>query len=64
MENDTSVNLTAIMEREGIRSITRVFSRGPYSVELVDRRVGTAATIGEALTKAKADTYFADLRAA
>lgn len=63
METDTSVNLTAIMEREGIRRIERVFVRGPVQVELIDRRVGTAATVGEALAKAKADTFFAELAA-
>lgn len=63
MDHDTSVNLTAIMEREGIRHIWRVFGKGPFHVELDDRRVGTAATVREALAKAKADTFMAELAA-
>ena len=50
----TDVNLTSIMEREGIYTIKR-WNVGPYSVELRDGRSGTGATVGEALAKAKAD---------
>lgn len=52
---DDAINLTAIMEREGIRCIKR-WAVGPYTVEMSDGRVGTGANVGEAFAKAKADT--------
>lgn len=46
------MNLTALIEREGIAKIERYINR--YSVVLNDGRLGIGATVGEALAKAKA----------
>ena len=43
-------DLTAIMERDGIKKIERVAGR--YVVLLMDGRIGIGGTVGEALTKA------------
>ena len=46
------IDLTAIMQREGIDKIERY--PGRYSVVLNDGRLGIGKTVGEALAKAKA----------
>lgn len=50
---DADVNLTAIMEREGIEKVQRYKTFGKWSVLLDDGRLGTGATVGEALDNAK-----------
>lgn len=47
------VDLTAIMQREGIERITS-YLVGRYSVMLHDGRFGVGKSVGEALDKAKA----------
>lgn len=54
MSPQTDVNLTEIMKREGIHTITQ-WAVGPFTVVLKDARCGTADTVGAALAKAKAD---------
>lgn len=50
------VDLTAIMERDGIETVRRWPLARRYSVTLVDGRNGVGVTVGEALAKAlKAD---------
>jgi hypothetical protein len=44
-------NLTALMEREGIRKVERFVNM--WSVVLEDGRQASALTVGEALAKAK-----------
>ncbi len=56
------VNLTALMEREGIVKIERFVNR--YSVVLHDGRQASALTVGEALEKAKRAGAFNVRRAA
>lgn len=53
MTRSTDIDLTAIMEREGIRKIERLLV-GKCVVLLDDGRLGIGATVGEALAKAKA----------
>lgn len=57
--SDTGINLTAIMEREGIENIRRYRAFGRICVTLETGQVGTGATVGEALAKAKQDMTFA-----
>ena len=52
MNRKTDIDLTAIMEREGITNIRRTM--GLVCVSLHDGRVGTGATVGAALDSAKA----------
>ncbi len=52
MNAQTALNLTAIMEREGITNIRRTMDR--YCVSLADGRVGVGGTVSEALAKAQA----------
>ena len=49
----TDINLTAIMEREGIASIRRTIIGARFCVALDDGRVGVGATVGEALAAAQ-----------
>lgn len=56
------MNLTALIEREGIAKIERYVNR--YSVVLNDGRLGIGATVGEAIEKAKRPDAMNILRAA
>jgi hypothetical protein len=51
------VNLTAIIDREGIESVRKWLGGLRYSVTLDDGRHGVGRTVGEALEKAKASTF-------
>ncbi len=55
MDRLKSVNLTAIMEREGIASITRWRVGNCFTVELFNGHSGRGGTVGEALADAKAN---------
>ena len=47
------IDLTAIMEREGIEKIKRYKALGKWSVILDDGRLGEGRSVGAALAKAK-----------
>ncbi len=55
MDRLQSVNLTAIMEREGIASIKRWRVTDCFTVELVNGHSGRGGTVAEALADAKAN---------
>jgi hypothetical protein len=57
--SDTGINLTAIMEREGITDIKRWRIINRITVTLASGQVGSGRTVGEALAKAKQDMTFA-----
>ncbi|SCY69779.1 hypothetical protein SAMN05660666_02533 [Novosphingobium aromaticivorans] len=57
--SDTGINLTAIMEREGITDVHHFKALGLFSVTLKTGQVGSGKTVGEALSKAKQDMTFA-----
>lgn len=46
-------NLTALMEREGVKKVQRYRALGKWSVVLDDDRMGEGRTVGEALENAK-----------
>jgi len=46
------VDLTAIMQREGVRRVEQ-YRNGMFSVELFDHRVGAGHTVAAALDKAR-----------
>lgn len=48
-----NIDLTAIMEREGINHVRRYRALGQWAVVLEDGRCGTGKTVGEALEAAK-----------
>ena len=52
MKRKIDIDLTAIMERDGIANIRRTM--GLYCVSLQDGRVGVGDTVGDALAKAQA----------
>lgn len=52
LDTVTDVNLTAILQREGIRKIERLSEF--YTVVLFDGRMGVSRSVGAALAKAKA----------
>lgn len=47
------INLTALMEREGIAKVQRYKALGKWSVLLDDGRLGEGNSVGAALAKAK-----------
>lgn len=58
MSNHDAINLTAIMQSEGILRIADIGS-GQFSVWLRGGRCGTGRTVGEALERAKAQMELA-----
>ena len=53
MTKTTDINLTAIMEREGIASIRRTLIGARFCVALDDGRVGVGASVADALAAAQ-----------
>ena len=53
MNAQTSINLTALIEREGIDRIRHYRALEKFSVVLIDGRLGIGPTVGEALEQAK-----------